>query len=128
METEVTGVTGDGGRSVVTAGTGKTKKKKGKTSGRVVSGGAFGTGKRGSERSATGDIGDEEEDEDDGGEGLMDDAEEMVRAAEKKNLGVLVDAFNPEQAERYEMFRRVKLKKETVRKVGLVMLWHGIRD
>ena len=30
---------------------------------------------------------------------------------------VLVDAFNRDQADRYDMYRRVKLKKETVRRV-----------
>lgn len=30
---------------------------------------------------------------------------------------VLVEAFNPDQADRYDLFRRVKLKKETVRKI-----------
>ena len=30
---------------------------------------------------------------------------------------ILVDAFNPDQADRYDMYRRVKLKKETVRRV-----------
>ena len=75
-----------------------------------------------SERSVTADYGPdddaEDEDDDDGGDGLDDDGgEEMDKAAERKNLSVLVDAFGPEQIERYEMFRRVKLKKETVRKV-----------
>ena len=71
------------------------------------------------DRSATGDVDvdDEDEDEDDGGEDLMNEGEELDRDAERKNLSVLVDAFTPEQAERYEMFRRVKLRKETVRKV-----------
>ena len=30
---------------------------------------------------------------------------------------VLIDAFNDDQTERYNMYRRVKLKKETVRRV-----------
>lgn len=30
---------------------------------------------------------------------------------------MLLEAFNPEQADRYDVWRRVKLKKETVRKV-----------
>ncbi|KAL9126093.1 MAG: hypothetical protein Q9217_004809 [Psora testacea] len=118
VESDITGVTGEGGRSVATAGTGKGIKKKGKNSGRDLGGSVVGIGKRRSERSATGDVGDEEEDEDDGGEGLVDDGEELDKAAERKNLSILVDAFDPDQAERYEMFRRVKLKKETVRKIA----------
>lgn len=34
---------------------------------------------------------------------------------------VLVDAFNPDQNDRYDMFRRVKLRKETVRRVCQVL-------
>ena len=122
VESDVTGITGDGGKSTIGAGYGKGRKRKGKQERRNVSGSVPGTGKRGSERSATGDVGDEDDDEDDAGEGLVDDGEEMDRAAERKNLSVLVDAFDAEQAERYEMFRRVKLKKETVRKVRDISL------
>ena len=120
MESDVTGFTGDGARSAITAGTGRGgKKKRGKKGARDVSGSVV-AGTRGrSERSVTGDVGEEDDEEDDGGEGLIDDGEQLDMAAEKKNLSVLVDAFGPEQAERYEMFRRVKLRKETVRKVCL---------
>jgi len=37
--------------------------------------------------------------------------------AEKKNLALLVDAFNPIQSARYDMFKRAKLKKETLRRI-----------
>ncbi|KAL9103834.1 MAG: hypothetical protein Q9163_001154 [Psora crenata] len=114
VESDITGATGEGDRGIITAGTGKGKKKKGKKRARQKTSNARDSAKRGGERSATGDVGDEEEDEDDGGEGLMDDGEEMDKAAERKNLSVLVDAFDLEQAERYELFRRVKLRKETI--------------
>ena len=39
---------------------------------------------------------------------------------------VLIDAFNDDQTERYNMYRRVKLKKETVRRVGLSCDWYPI--
>ena len=116
-------ITGDGVRSAVAYGSGKgVRRRGGKKGRREISGSVTGRGKGGSERSATGEVGDEEDDDDDAGEGLMDDGEEMDKAAERKNLSVLVDAFTPEQTERYEMFRRVKLRKETVRKVGYSLL------
>ncbi|KAF7116357.1 hypothetical protein CNMCM5793_004523 [Aspergillus hiratsukae] len=37
--------------------------------------------------------------------------------AEKKNLALLVDAFNPIQSERYDLFKRAKLRKETLRRI-----------
>ncbi|KAJ5795000.1 hypothetical protein N7457_001599 [Penicillium paradoxum] len=37
--------------------------------------------------------------------------------AEKKNLAILVDAFNPMQSERYDLFKRAKLRKETLRRI-----------
>lgn len=39
---------------------------------------------------------------------------------------MLLEAFSPEQADRYDVWRRVKLKKETVRKVRL--LQHTVHD
>ena len=41
----------------------------------------------------------------------------MIHANIAAGPRVLVDAFNEDQAERYNMFRRIKLRKETVRKV-----------
>ncbi|KAG8529762.1 uncharacterized protein KY384_005243 [Bacidia gigantensis] len=117
VESDITGFTGDGVRNANTATSAKGGRKRGKKGKREVSASVKGRGAQ-SERSATGDIADEEDEDEDGGEGLMDDGGEMDKAAEKKNLSVLVDAFSPEQAERYEMFRRVKLKKETVRKIA----------
>ena len=85
VESDVTGVTGDGARSAVAYGSGKGVKRKGGRRGkRDISGSVNGLVKGGSERSITGDPGDEEDDEEDGGEGLMDDGEEMDKAAERK--------------------------------------------
>ncbi|KAL5338136.1 hTAFII28-like protein conserved region-domain-containing protein [Aspergillus crustosus] len=75
-------------------------------------GGGGGGGNNGEE----GDDDDEFDDEDllgreDGGRGA-EDAE-----AERKNLALLVDAFNPLQSERYDLFKRAKLRKETLRRI-----------
>ncbi|MCJ1258897.1 hypothetical protein MMC24_006731 [Lignoscripta atroalba] len=119
VESDFTGITG-GGQSVVTAGTGAKKargKRKGKE-GSVRSGTAKGTADG---RSVVGQPGEEadgeEEEEGEGDEGMVEDGGRVDRVAEKKNLAVLVDAFNSDQADRYDMYRRVKLKKETVRKI-----------
>ncbi|KAL4886299.1 hTAFII28-like protein conserved region-domain-containing protein [Aspergillus karnatakaensis] len=64
--------------------------------------------------------GDEDDDFDDEGELLgreeggrgAEDAE-----AERKNMALLVDAFNPLQSERYDLFKRAKLRKETLRRI-----------
>lgn len=63
-----------------------------------------------------------EEDEADGnddtvlesGEGIMDEA---AKKQEREHLAMLIDAFSTDQADRYDMWRRVRLKKETVRKI-----------
>ncbi|MCJ1269678.1 hypothetical protein MMC22_009570 [Lobaria immixta] len=113
VESDATGVTG--GRSIVTAGTGakggkRGRKKKGEASVK--------SGARGAEGSVGGQGEEEEEDDGDGDDGLEDDGEKVDEEAEKKNLNVLVDAFNQDQNDRYDMFRRIKLKKETVRKIA----------
>ena len=120
VESDFTGVIGQQS-AVAPAKTGKKRGRKPKkriTSASVKSGGR---GADGAPR-ATSEIHDEDEDdEDDHGAdltapagGLGDDTD---RDAERKNLAVLIDAFNPEQADRYEAYRRVKLKKEVVRKI-----------
>lgn len=76
------------------------------------------------------DYDDEEEDDEDdegggggGGGGDGDQAstsravDDPSQKADREKLGLLVDAFDREQFERYEMFRRIKFKKETVRKI-----------
>lgn len=86
----------------------------------------------------------EEEEEEEGDEGVEGE-EKLDKEQERRNLAyvsphsskrpnnsppyyarklhtntlpsILVEAFNPDQADRYDLFRRVKLKKETVRKI-----------
>ncbi|CAG7982945.1 unnamed protein product [Penicillium olsonii] len=59
----------------------------------------------------------EDDDEEDEAElfGQQDGATDTE--AEKKNLAILVDAFNPMQSERYDLFKRAKLRKETLRRI-----------
>ncbi|KAJ5831952.1 hypothetical protein N7474_000263 [Penicillium riverlandense] len=62
------------------------------------------------------DDGDEDEDDDEG-ELLGREEGTTDTEAEKKNLAVLVDAFNPMQSERYDLFKRAKLRKESLRRI-----------
>ncbi|KAJ9298656.1 hypothetical protein DTO271G3_3623 [Paecilomyces variotii] len=64
-----------------------------------------------------GDDADEDEDFDDEGELLGGDEGPTDTEAEKKNLAILVDAFNPIQSARYDLFKRAKLRKETLRRI-----------
>ncbi|GAD96869.1 transcription initiation factor TFIID subunit beta [Paecilomyces variotii No. 5] len=64
-----------------------------------------------------GDDGDDDEDFDDEGELLGGDEGPTDTEAEKKNLAILVDAFNPIQSARYDLFKRAKLRKETLRRI-----------
>ncbi|RHZ48941.1 uncharacterized protein CDV56_106381 [Aspergillus thermomutatus] len=66
---------------------------------------------------AGGEDGDEDEDFDDEGELLRGEEGVTDTEAEKKNLALLVDAFNPIQSERYDLFKRAKLRKETLRRI-----------
>ncbi|KAH1406620.1 hypothetical protein KXV53_005946 [Aspergillus fumigatus] len=66
---------------------------------------------------AAGEEGDEDEDFDDEGELLRGEEGVTDTEAEKKNLALLVDAFNPIQSERYDLFKRAKLRKETLRRI-----------
>ncbi|EAU31217.1 conserved hypothetical protein [Aspergillus terreus NIH2624] len=63
--------------------------------------------------------GDDDDDEDFEDEGELLGREEGTTdtEAEKKNLALLVDAFNPLQSERYDLFKRAKLRKETLRRI-----------
>ncbi|KAI9676373.1 MAG: hypothetical protein M1817_000530 [Caeruleum heppii] len=81
----------------------------------VVSGSATGRG--------GGAAGDEDEDggedDEDAGEGLMADGAEgeVDKDQERQKLSILVEAFNPTQSDRYDMYRRAKLPPATVRKL-----------
>ncbi|KAJ5906704.1 uncharacterized protein N7473_003620 [Penicillium subrubescens] len=63
--------------------------------------------------------GDDADDDDDDDEGELLGREEGTTdtEAEKKNLAILVDAFNPQQSERYDLFKRAKLRKESLRRI-----------
>jgi len=61
---------------------------------------------------------DEEDDVGDVGATMMVEGGEQVdEAAEKRKLAVLFDAFTSDQSDRYDLYRRVKLRKETVRRI-----------
>ncbi|KAF9883939.1 transcription initiation factor TFIID subunit 11 [Aspergillus nanangensis] len=64
-----------------------------------------------------GEDGDDDDDFDDEGELLGREEGATDMEAEKKNLALLVDAFNPLQSERYDLFKRAKLRKETLRRI-----------
>ncbi|KAL4927762.1 transcription initiation factor TFIID subunit 11 family protein [Aspergillus undulatus] len=68
---------------------------------------------------AGGEEGDEEDDFDDEGDllGREEGGEREDKEGERKNLALLVDAFNPLQSERYDLFKRAKLRKETLRRI-----------
>ncbi|MCJ1467508.1 transcription initiation factor TFIID subunit 11 [Pseudocyphellaria aurata] len=112
VESDATGVTG--GRSIATTGAGGKGGKRGRKKKAEAS---LKSGARGAEGSVGGQGEEEEEDEGDADEGLEDDGEIVDKEADQKNLSILVDAFSKEQNDRYDVFRRVKLKKETVRKI-----------
>ncbi|KAJ5786017.1 Histone-fold [Penicillium pulvis] len=63
------------------------------------------------------DDGDDYDDDDDEGELLGREEGATDTEAEKKNLAILVDAFNPIQSERYDLFKRAKLRKESLRRI-----------
>ncbi|KAI9933298.1 hypothetical protein ASPWEDRAFT_43073 [Aspergillus wentii DTO 134E9] len=63
------------------------------------------------------DDGDDDDDFDDEVELLGREDGATDTEAEKKNLALLVDAFNPLQSERYDLFKRAKLRKETLRRI-----------
>ncbi|KAJ5182934.1 hypothetical protein N7492_000550 [Penicillium capsulatum] len=62
---------------------------------------------------------DDGDDDDDDDEGELFGREEGTTdtEAEKKNLAILVDAFNPAQSERYDLYKRAKLRKESLRRI-----------
>ncbi|KAI9822639.1 MAG: hypothetical protein M1827_000358 [Pycnora praestabilis] len=125
------------GSSIVGGGGGSSKRgRKRKSDGRSAGGSVKGGGKAGtttgSVRSGDAKVGgalgvkDEEAEEEEGeGEGEGEDNTKMVHEeghldgqAEKEKLLVLVEAFDHDQSDRYDLYRRVKLRKETVRKIA----------
>ncbi|OCK95997.1 TAFII28-domain-containing protein [Cenococcum geophilum 1.58] len=74
-----------------------------------------------SQNAAAGEQDDEDEEEEgEGMEAVLEGGGKMDEAAEKQereHMSLLVEAFDQDQTERYEIWRRVKLKKEIVRKI-----------
>ncbi|KAF2476955.1 uncharacterized protein BDR25DRAFT_339043 [Lindgomyces ingoldianus] len=117
--------------SVVNGGGGGRKKGRGRGGDGGSATGSMRGGKGGSEgRSMTGamgevgDRGDEGEDDDDDEEGEGMDAvleggigTEAARKQEKENERILMEAMSENQSNRYAIYRRIKLKKEIVRKI-----------
>ncbi|KAJ5099608.1 hypothetical protein N7532_006609 [Penicillium argentinense] len=64
-----------------------------------------------------GNADDDDDDDDDEGELLGREEGTTDTEAEKKNLAILVDAFNREQSDRYNLFKRAKLRKESLRRI-----------
>ncbi|KAI9369903.1 hTAFII28-like protein conserved region-domain-containing protein [Aspergillus egyptiacus] len=96
---------GGGGAATAAGGSGS-------VSGSGYAGGAGGGG-------GNNNVDEEEEDYEDEGEllGREEGGTATDTEAEKKNLALLVDAFNPLQSERYDLFKRTKLRKETLRRI-----------
>ncbi|KAL4972084.1 hTAFII28-like protein conserved region-domain-containing protein [Aspergillus desertorum] len=85
----------------------------------IARGGAASTTGGGLGGNIGGEEGDEEDDFDDDGDllGRDEGGEREDAEGERKNLALLVDAFNPLQSERYDLFKRAKLRKETLRRI-----------
>ncbi|KAM5441532.1 transcription initiation factor TFIID subunit 11 [Microsporum ferrugineum] len=106
-------------------GRGKRRKsKKDKDVAASVKGGAESTagGRADAATSVKGGMGQGDEDGDIEDDDFIDEPEvdggaAVDAAAEKKNLAILMDAFNPEQSSRYDFFKRAKLNKPTLRKI-----------
>lgn len=118
VDSDYTAITGKQSISTSAIGGKKGKIKQTKAVGSLKSGTAKRTGDGRSVAELDVDEDGEEADGDaEGEDGVVEDGAKVDRAAEKKKLAVLIDAFNEDQTERYNMYRRVKLKKETVRRI-----------
>ncbi|KAL9027844.1 MAG: hypothetical protein Q9196_003689 [Gyalolechia fulgens] len=70
--------------------------------------------------SAAGQMADEAEEDDDDAdenEGVFGDQDKQQKRKEKADLAFLIEHFNHDQLQRYEAMRRIKLRKETVRRI-----------
>ncbi|KAI9765293.1 MAG: hypothetical protein M1840_007492 [Geoglossum simile] len=69
--------------------------------------------------SVAGDEEDEDDDENDAGTTMMfDGAGQADQDQEKQKLAILVDSFNEDQSDRYDLFRRVKLQPSALKKIA----------
>ncbi|KAI9655493.1 MAG: hypothetical protein M1829_000636 [Trizodia sp. TS-e1964] len=66
----------------------------------------------------TEDIDGEEDAEDGEDNAMLEGSGKADSEQDRKKLEILMNAFNPEQSDRYEKYRRVKLRKEGVRKIA----------
>lgn len=93
------------------------------TASRGINGTAAGGAGRASSHPASGtadyddEIEEDEDDEDDTGALGHSRHDDPDQKADREKLGILIDALDRDQFDRYEMFRRVRLRKETVRKI-----------
>lgn len=113
-------ITGSQSAAASVAGGPKKRGRKKKTEATSVRGGGKpGQTDTASRAEGADDEGDDEEDADldAGDDDMVDEGAKIDQLAEKKKIAVLLDAFNADQSERYNNYRRAKLKKETVRKI-----------
>ncbi|KAI9740423.1 MAG: transcription initiation factor TFIID subunit 11 [Cirrosporium novae-zelandiae] len=97
-------------------GTGRgSRPKKGRGKGGAGDGASVAGSKSGQGQQAQ--DGEEEEDEGEEEGGLVEGEGVVDKEAERKNLAILVESFTADQAERYDLFKRTKLKKEVVRRI-----------
>lgn len=116
----MTGVTGR--HSIMTSGTQQVKgKKRGrKKKNEAVSVVSGGNAVAVDAVSAAGQLAEEAEEEDDDvdeNEGVFGDQDKQQKRKEKADLAFLLEHFNSDQQQRYEAMRRIKLRKETVRRI-----------
>jgi transcription initiation factor TFIID subunit 11 len=111
------------GASSIRSGAGGRKRKRGGEPARSTTGLTAVNAAAGSLINGAADEDGEAEDDDDVDEQQLQTAgsSEAARKQERENLAMLIEAFTPDQAERYDMFRRVKLRKDQVRRVS--QLW-----
>jgi transcription initiation factor TFIID subunit 11 len=110
--------------SVINGGGGKKKRRKNDDTASIA-GSSMRGGKGGDGRSTLGDDGGQDDDEDDDDD-LMDEMDTALEGgqsmADRKNMEkeqerVLMEYMTPAQADRYATYRRIRLKRETVRKL-----------
>ncbi|KAH0545306.1 hypothetical protein FGG08_000605 [Glutinoglossum americanum] len=73
-------------------------------------------------KSGTGAVGEEEDDDDDENDAgttmMFDGGGQADEDQEKQKLAILVDSFNEDQSDRYDLFRRVKLQPSALKKIA----------
>ncbi|KAL8936736.1 MAG: hypothetical protein Q9216_004777 [Gyalolechia sp. 2 TL-2023] len=120
VESDVTGITGR--HSVMTSGThhlkGKKRGRKRKTEdASVMSGGNVAAVDAVSGGGQLAEEAEEDDDDADENEGVLGDQDKQRKRKEKADLAFLIEHFNHDQLQRYEAMRRIKLRKETVRRI-----------